>query len=421
MFTRKPLLLAIAAVFFLSAPAWSDTQAQAPHWVPGWYASPVPNGKPEAKVDNQTLRQIVRVSSGASTVRIRLSNAYGTEPLHIDAVSVARRVSGSRIDVSSNTPATFNAKTGVTIAPGAYVLSDPLPVEVKADSDLAISLFVATPTKISTVHDIQRSAIYATSGNALNAEALPEKPANLGTGSPWLAEVSVLTEPVTRAIVAFGDSITDGYGVTADKGGTWPEVLSRRLHDAGINISVVNAGISGNRLLHHGQYAGFGDAALARFDRDVLAQPNVSDVIVLIGINDLGHAQGPGSPEYVSADDVIDAYTQLAMRAHERGLRIHAGTLLPFKDTVFPGYYSDEKEARRVTINKWIRSNAVFDSVIDFDAATEDPKKPGFLRKELDAGDHLHPNIKGAAVMGNAVPLEIFAPDKALRTTERLN
>jgi lysophospholipase L1-like esterase len=406
----RSVLVAIIAAFICAPSAWSDIVR--PHWVPSWTVSPTPNGKADAVIDNQTVRQVVRVSAGGDMVRISLSNTYGPTPLKIDEVYVARRTSGSQIEIASNKAVTFGGRTSVTIAPGAYVLSDAVPLAVTADSDLAISLFVAAPTPVRTVHGIQRGATYVTAGNAAKAEAFAQtniKP-DFGGANLWLTEVSVSTSTPTRTIIAFGDSITDGHGVDADTGGTWPAILSKRLHKAGLDYSVVNAGISGNRLLHNGQWAGFGDAALARFDRDVLAQPNVSDVIVLISINDLGHANGPGSPEYVSAGDIIDGLTQLALRAHEHGFRIHAATLTPFKATTFKDYYTDEKEARRAVINDWIRGNTVFDSVIDFDKALEDPKKPGYLRPDLDVGDHLHPNTKGAAVMGNAVPLELFAP-----------
>jgi lysophospholipase L1-like esterase len=406
--TRRAVLLTLALMVAVPAlPAVAKDAA--PKWIPTWYASPEPSGV-DARINDKTLRQIVRVSAGGTSVRLRLSNAYGAAPLKLEDIRVAKRVSGSRIDTATDQAVTFNGHNGATIAPGAYVLSDPLPMIVAADSDLAISFYVPGETLLATVHDIQRGALYVADGRASNAPELPGTKTDIGIGNafPWLAEIEVSGSPAKAALITFGDSITDGYGITPDQGRTWPELLSRRLHEAGIKLSVVNAGLSGNRLLHHGQWARFGDGGLARFDRDVLAQPNVSAVIVLIGINDLGHAQGPGSDGYVSAEDLIDGLSQTAARAHERGLKIYAATLTPFIGTVFEGYYSDEKESRRQTINAWIRHQTVFDGVIDFDKAVEDSAAPGHLRTAYDVGDHLHPNDAGAAAMAAAIPLGFF-------------
>lgn len=411
--TRRAALLSLALLAALSAlPAAAKDKTAT--WIPTWYASPEPSGV-DAKIADKTLRQIVRISAGGTSVRLRLSNAYGATPLTLEDIRVAKRLTGSRIDPASDTAVTFNGRATVTIAPGAYALSDPLPLTVADDSDLAISLYVPDVpqgTPLATVHDIQRGALYIADGRVTRAAQLPEVKTDIGIGGafPWLAEVEVSGAKATAALITFGDSITDGYGITPDQGRTWPERLSQGLHDAKRPLSVINAGLSGNRLLHHGQWARFGDGGLARFDRDVLAQPNISAVIVLIGINDLGHAQGPGSDGYVSADDLIDGLSQAAARAHERGLKIYAATLTPFIGTVFEGYYSDEKESRRQAINAWIRTQTVFDGVIDFEKAVEDPARPGHLRAEYDVGDHLHPNDAGVSAMAAAIPLDLVSP-----------
>ena len=405
--TRRVLFLTLALIVAMPAlPVLAKESAQ--KWIPTWYAAPEPSGV-DAKISDKTLRQIVRVSAGGTSVRLRLSNAHGKAPLRLEDIRVAKRISGSRIDPTTDTAITFNGRAGATIAPGAYALSDPLPMNVAANSDLAVSLYVPD-APLATVHDIQRGVLYIAEGRASSTAELPETKIDIGIGSafPWLAQVEVSGSPAKAALITFGDSITDGYGITPDQGRTWPEQFSRRLHEAGIPLSVINAGLSGNRLLHHGQWARFGDGGLARFDRDVLAQPNASAVIVLIGINDLGHAQGPGSREYVSADDLTDGLSQMATRAHEHGLKIYAATLTPFIGTVFEGYYSDEKESRRQAINAWIRRQTVFDAVVDFDKAVEDPTAPGHLRKDYDVGDHLHPNDAGAAAMAEAIPLGFF-------------
>ncbi len=403
------ICLAVAtAIMAMSA---TGVQAQTSQtWLPAWYASPEPVGGEAPQIHDTTLRQIVRVTADGQEVRLRLSNAYGAEPLHLDEIRVARRQAGSRIDPASDHEATFGGRSGVTIAPGAYALSDPIALDVADGGELAVSLYVNGPVKMATVHDIQRDVLYAAPGNQAAAAALPEIKTDIGLGSafPFLSEIEVAGSRETATLVTFGDSITDGFGIEQDRAGTWPEQLARRLHAAGYPLAVANAGLSGNRLLHNGQWARFGDAGLARFDRDVLAQPNVAAVIVLIGINDLGHAGAAGSPEFESADDMIAGLEQLAARAHERGLRVYIATLTPFTGTVFTNYYSDEKEARRKAINAWIRSQAVFDGVIDFEKAVEDPASPGHLLPAFDHGDHLHPNLAGHAAMAAAVPLGLL-------------
>ena len=415
---RVLLATAIAAVGLFASAAMATPPT--PTWLPAWYASPEPAGGEPVALHDMTLRQIVRVTADGHAVRLRLSNAYGLEPLRLDDVHVAIRDEGSRIDPASDRKVTFNGGTDVTIAPGAYALSDPIALDVADGGELAVSLYAAGPATMTTLHDIQRDGLYAASGNQTSAASLPETRADIGLGSafPWLSEVEVAGGHDTAALVTFGDSITDGYGIDQDRGGTWPEDLGRRLHAAGIPLSVANAGLSGNRLWHAGQYARFGDAALARFDRDVLAQPNVAAVIVLIGINDLGHAGAAGAPEYESAEDMIAGLSQLAARAHERGLRVYIGTLTPFAGTVFPNYYSDEKETRRQAINAWIRTQTAYDGVFDFDKATEDPAAPGHLLAAFDHGDHLHPDTAGAAAMAASIPLDVFAWAKPAATPQ---
>jgi len=406
-FARAGLFVAMAGGLLMASPAFAGAPVS---WLPAWYASPEPVGGEAPRMQDMTLRQVVRVTADGHEVRLRLSNAYGAEPLHIDDVRVARREAGSRIDPASDRDVTFSGRAGVTVAPGAYALSDPVALDVADGADLTVSLYAAGPVKLATVHDIQRDVLYAASGNQAAATVLPDIGSDTGIGSafPWLSEVEVAGGAQIATLVTFGDSITDGFGIDRDQGGTWPERLARRLHAAGIPLSVANAGLSGNRLWHNGQWARFGDAALARFDRDVLAQPNVAAVVVLIGINDLGHAGAAGSPEFESADDMIAGLTQLAGRAHERGLRAYVGTLTPFIGTVFKDYYSDEKETRRQAINAWIRSQAVFDGVFDFDRAVDDPAAPGHLLAAFDHGDHLHPSMAGLAAMADAVPLDDF-------------
>jgi lysophospholipase L1-like esterase len=403
----------LGLVLAATAPASAFADSKRQNWTPAWYAAPEPSGT-EAAVSNLTLRQIVRISEGGETLRLRLSNVYGKTPLRLDDVRVARRISGSQIDMATDRPVTFNGRTGVTIPPGAYMMSDPVALKVEAVSDLAVSVFAAGSAPLTTVHDIQRGVLYTASGSLAAAEQLPEAKTDIGIGNafPWLAEIEVVAPKNRGVIVTFGDSITDGYGIPPDSGGTWPDVLSARLREAKVPLNVVNAGISGNRMFHHGTWARFGEGGLSRFDRDVLMQPNVTAVVILLGINDLGHAGGPETAEHISVNQFIDGLSQVAARAHDRGIRVYAATLTPFKGTVFEGYYSDEKEARRVAVNTWIRQAKVFDGVFDFDKALEDPARPGWLLPAYDLGDHLHPNAAGAAAMAASISLDALKKAK---------
>jgi lysophospholipase L1-like esterase len=270
---------------------------------------------------------------------------------------------------------------------------------------------VPNPTPVTTLH------AFANTGNVVAAGNVADDAAVTGrTVGQWyfLSAVSVRTDRGTGAVVALGDSITNGSAAEADTNTRWPDVLAKRLRDTGM----LNLGVAGNRLLHDpNPPAGspaenfakfFGENALRRFDRDVLAQPGARHVIVLLGVNDLGHP-GTVAPvtEKVTAEDIIAAHRQLIARAHAAGLAIHGGTILPFKDDTL-GFYNEENEAKRQAVNRWIRTSGEYDGVIDFDRATRDPADPLRLNPAYDSGDHLHPNGAGLAAMANAVPLHLF-------------
>jgi lysophospholipase L1-like esterase len=232
-----------------------------------------------------------------------------------------------------------------------------------------------------------------------------------------LSAVLVPARPEEKLIVAFGDSITDGDGSTEDAEQSWPSQLSRRLLSAGLGspVAVVNQGIAGNRLLSEGPFASLGPDALARFDRDVLSLPGVTHIVLLEGINDLGFpgARLGGQPladprDVRRAEDLIEAYRQLIARAHARGIRIIGCTLAPFEGVSVPGYYSQEKEAERQRVNRWVRSSGAFDGVIDFDRVLRDPQHPGRIAARFASGDHLHPNDSGYRAMALAVDLGLF-------------
>jgi lysophospholipase L1-like esterase len=386
------------------------------HWVVTWGASPARQLGDEAQMradklafDNQTLREIVHTSVGSNTIRVRLSNAYGKETVEIGAAHVALRAEGAGIVAGSDRALTFSGRSSVSIPPNAPVLSDPVKLEVPAASDLAISVFIPKEAEGAGIHYAAQQTSYIGAGDLTSAASIPE--AATITSWVFLTGVDVLAPESTSAVVAFGDSITDGAHSTIDANHRWPDFLAARLLDRhGKKVAVLDAGIGGNRILHDAKTnVRFGVNALARFDRDVLAQPGVKYVIVLEGINDLGHA-GTSAPlsETVSAEDIIAGLRQLIDRAHEKGLKIFGATLTPFEGTAFPGYFTPEKEVKRKAVNQWIRTGHAFDGVIDFEKAVRDPDHPDRMLPAYDGGDHLHPGDAGYKAMGAVIPLSLF-------------
>jgi lysophospholipase L1-like esterase len=405
---RTVLLLAFASYAF----AANET-----HWVATWGASPAPQLAEDAQMraakllfNNQTIREIVHVSIGSDTLRVRLSNAYGPKALEIGAVHVALRANGSAIVSGSDRALTFNGRSSVSIPANALVLSDPVKLALPAGGDLAISIFVPNETAGAGIHYAAQQTAYIGSGDLTRAASFAD-PATI-TSWVFLTGVDVLGPQAASTVVAFGDSITDGARSTVDANHRWPDILSGRLlasHGAK-PLGVLDAGIGGNRILHDASgNVRFGVNALARFDRDVLAQPGAEYVIVLEGINDLGHAGGSApASESVTAEDIIAALGQMIERAHERGLKIFGATLTPFEGTASPGYFTPEKEKMRKAINEWIRTGKAFDGVVDFDKAVRDPEHPDRMKADYDGGDHLHPGDAGYKAMGEAIDLSLF-------------
>lgn len=384
------------------------------HWVATWTASPAPQLPPaemraaRLEFDNQTLRQIVHVTLGGSSVRVRLSNAYGKQKVEIAAAKIALRGEGSSITAGSSRALTFGGRTSVTIPTDAVVVSDPVSLQVPNSADLAISLHLPKAVTAAGVHYAALQTSYIGAGDQTEAASI----ADAATITSWafLTGVDVMAPERAATVVAFGDSITDGARSTVDANKRWPNILANRLQARRKRLAVVDAGIGGNRILHDAaSNMRFGVNALARFDRDVLAQPGVKYVIVLEGINDLGHA-GSSAPESetVSAEDIIAGLKQMIERAHQKGIKIFGGTLTPFEGTPFKGYYTAEKEAKRKAVNEWIRTGRAFDGYVDFEKAVRDPDKPGMMKAAYDGGDHLHPGDAGYTAMGEAVDLKLF-------------
>lgn len=409
------LALSSLSLPFGAVHAQPDPRNPSQQWVGTWGTAPA--GPPLAAqmqtFTDQTLRLIVHTSTGGSQVRIRVSNEHGATPLRIGAAHVARRATGAETMAGTDRVLTFSGSTSITIPAGAPVLSDPIDLDVPALSDLAVSLYLPGRVEATTIHGSAFQTNYVSlPGNFTGAATLPTQ--RTITSWPFLTEVDV-SAPGAGAIVALGDSITDGAVTTLDANRRWPDLLALRLQTTrdrpGSGLGIVNRGIGGNRLLRDpGEQPLFGRAALARFDRDVLATAGVRHLIVLIGINDIGHP-GTGTipaTEAVTPQDLIAGYRQLIARAHAKGIPVYGGTLTPFEGTIFPGYYTPEKEAVRQAVNNWIRTSDEFDAVIDFDRAVRDPARPTRMLPAYDSGDHLHPNDLGMQAMANAIPLELF-------------
>ncbi len=376
------------------------------HWVGTWTTTPAPTEG--IALNNQTLRMITRISIGGRTLRVRLSNACGTRKLEIGAAHVAVRGDGAGIVQGSDRRLTFNGSPSTTIAVGALVVSDPVELDVPALADLAVSVHlpgnVPEDFPITGHGNAHQTNYISPPGEFTGSAVLPVKEAT--EAFIIVSGVELLAPRETGGIVAFGDSLTDCNISKLDANNRWPDQLARRLaaRRGGRMLGVMNQGIGGNRILHDIR----GDSGLRRFDRDVLAQPGVTHVIVLLGINDIRN-RNQKPDEFPSADQMIAGLNQFALRAHTRGLKIFGGTLLTFEYESFnPGFYTPEGEAKRQAVNAWIRDGRAFDAVIDFEQALRDPRHPTQMLPIYDCGDHLHPSDRGYLHMGDCTDLSLF-------------
>jgi lysophospholipase L1-like esterase len=361
---------------------------------------------------NQTLRQIVHTSIGGTKVRVLISNAYGTAPVMIGAAHIALRDKESAIRETSGGALNFSGRPTMTIPAGAIAYSDPVNLTVPAMADLAIDLYLPGNTSgaaMFTMHNGAFQTNYVSeTGNHVGEPTLPV----VAKMQNWflLSRVEVAARDATGAIVAFGDSITDGTRSTPDTNSRWPDHLARRLLGQGLKLGVLNAAIAGNRILSEPDVppgidvraVAQGVNALARFERHALSQPGITHVIVLEGINDIGNARQNSTP---SAEDLIAGHKQLIEQAHTHGLKIYGATLTPFYGAA---YYTEVGEAKRQTLNEWIRTSKAYDAVIDFDRVTRDPENPKMFLPLYDSCDHLHPNDAGYKAMADAVDLSLF-------------
>jgi lysophospholipase L1-like esterase len=378
------------------------------HWVGTWSTSPVTEGQP---FEDQTLRQIVHISIGGEWVRVRLSNRFGTVPLVIDAASIGVQNTGATVVPGSLRELTFGGEASVSIAAGAKVLSDPVELTVADEADLAVSLYVSDNTEGSTMHSLAWQTSYISEGNRTAHEVIPVDETETTTSWFWLTGVEVLAHRNTHAVVTFGDSITEGCCDSDDTNTNtrYPDELARLLlarYPGKVRVAVLNAGISGNRVLNDST----GPNAQVRLDPDVLTQSGVTHVILLEGINDIGFADF-GVPSWdVSADDIIAGYKQTIERVQAMGLKIFIGTLTPWQDNPF--YYYEAGDDKRDAVNIWIRANNLSDGVIDFDEVIRDPNDPEMMLPLYDEGDHLHPSAAGYAAMAEEAEKVLLAPGK---------
>jgi lysophospholipase L1-like esterase len=333
---------------------------------------------------------------------------FGTRPLGISAAGVALRASGAALVVGSNHSLTFGGRVSIDIPTGAYALSDPVPLSIHMQEDLAVSLFLAGDSGPATRHALAlQTSFVSTSGDFVARDDATPFQTNIHDW-PFLTAVEVRSGDGSHSIVAFGDSITDGYLSTPDANHRWPDYLVDRLAAAHRKLALVNEGIGGNRILHDAipSRSFFGPNGLSRFDREATDISGASHIVVLLGINDIGQASPTSHPEeQVSAEDIIAGLKQFALRAHAHGIRIIIGTLTPYRGAP---YFDDRGEEMRGRVNSWIRGAKEFDGLIDFDVALRDPAAPTTMKAAYDSGDHLHPSDAGYKAMAEAIDLALF-------------
>ncbi|MGS1107968.1 SGNH/GDSL hydrolase family protein [Achromobacter anxifer] len=409
--------LAVLAPSAAAAQPIVPADAARSSWVSSWFASPqplwegafvLPTEMP-AELRGQTLRQTLMLSVGGPRLRVVLSNRYGTQPLEIGAASVALASGPATIRPASSRGLAFGGRPSVTVAPGAQVVSDPVDLPVAALAELAVSLYFPQATPVTTFHWGAQQTGALVRGDATAAAQLPD--AQALQGRAFLAGIWVESPSRAPVVVAFGDSLTDGNGSTPGANRRWPDYLARRLAPQGMGVA--NAGISGARVW--GDKMGVN--AMARFDADVLSQPGVRTVVMMMGINDIGWPDSGFAPDDapMTAARLTEGYRQLAETARLRGVRIVGGTIAPYEGslhgTPLSGHYTPAKDAVRREVNRWIRESGVFDAVVDFDAVLRDPAHPARLLPAYDSGDNLHPNDAGYQAMAQALDMATLFGD----------
>lgn len=396
-------LLVSAPVSAAGNSPWVTTWATALQPIPQISNPPPLYRAPD--VAGRTLRQIVYPTLSGEVARIHISNAYGKAPLVIEDLRIARSGAGSAVQIGTEARVTFGGKPAVSVPPGGEIDSDPVRVGISAGVPYAVSSYMGREQKLIAWHRVSSQVNYLSMPGNHAGDASADAYRQRITQFAWVTGVQV-EAPSSSTIAAIGDSITDGMRSSLNQNRRWPDALARRVAQSGDkSVAVVNLGISGNRLLTDSSC--YGDALASRFGRDVLAQPGVKTVILLIGINDINFAAMPAhggldcdAPHtQVTVDGLIAGYKRVIAAAHARGVRIFGATLTP---AALP----PQREAIRAEVNQWIRTSHAFDGVVDFDAALRDPADPTRLRRSFDSGDQIHPSDAGYSAMADAIPLQ---------------
>lgn len=404
----------LLAALALGAGAGAQTAKNREVWVGSWASSQqIPEPRNSITPDDlrdATMRQVVRLSVGGAELRVHISNDFGTQPLRFESVHIARAVApgSSAIEPGTDRALTFSGSESVTVPAGAEYISDPIKYPVAPLTNLAISFYIEAPPAQETGHPGSRTTTFYEHGDLVSAASMPG--ANEVEHWYQISGVDVLEPAGAAAVVALGDSITDGHATTTNGNNRWTDVLAERLQasPATRKTGVLNAGIGGNRVL----LDGLGPNALARFNRDVLAPAGVRWVIVFEGVNDLGTFgfQGAASPQANEdlVKSLISAYQQMITRAHAHGIEVIGATITPFEGSFYDRRPGLPVEADWKEINAWIRAPGHFDAVLDFAKVIEDPSQPDRLLPAYDSGDHLHPNPAGYRALGDSIPLTLF-------------
>ena len=406
MYFVNKLVPAALAAALVAAPAQAG-------WVASWTASPhAPLGNEgpfaAATYDDVTISQVIRLTEGGPRLRVRLTNRYGDRPLAIGEARIVRIDDAGAEIAGSSRPLTFGGESGVVIPRGSPFVSDVVDLPTDDLSRVKVVFYLPEETGPCTCHLTGMDTLAVSApGNHVGEDF---EPASTSIQRAFLSVIEVDSDDALGTIVAFGDSITDGVGSTPGANTRWPDVLANRLQAAGQEWAVANAAISGNRVLS----PGMGEAALARFDEDVLSLPNVKYVIVFEGVNDIGNRYGPqrgGMPglsldqPQITPAQMIAGYRQIIARAHAAGIKVIGSPIGPYKGAM---YWSEEGEAARQEINRWILGSGEFDATVRLDTAFADPADPAQMRDGYHMGDFLHGTDAGLKAVGESIDLSLF-------------
>jgi len=404
-FVAIPAGLLLCFLFFggFTNPSPKKASVSEKDWVTTWSTAPQlvePNNMPPAPgLSNNTLRQVVCVSIGGKSLRVKFSNEFSKSPTTIKSVQIAVSKGESAIDIANIEELRFNGKTDVTMEPGVAITSDPVKFDLKPRMELAITISFGETSQDVTGHPGSRTTSYLLAGSHNSKDNFSEA---VKTDHWYVINGIDVKAPKSATVAIIGNSITDGRGSGTNKQNRWPDILAQRLlkNPDTKNIGVLNLGIGGNCVLR----GGLGPTALSRFERDILKQHGVRWVIILEGVNDIGGTRNKAAASKV-AKGLVDAYGKMIDDAHAKGFKVYGATITPINKS---SYYADYRESARDSVNEWIRNSGRFDAVIDFDKTVRNPADIITLLPEAQTGDYLHPNEAGYQMMGESIDLNLF-------------